>query len=43
MTLIFVLGGLAGVAGVVAAVRHKRNARRDRGPIQLGVGTAIRP
>lgn len=43
MTLAIVLSGLAGVAGLVAIVRRKRNARSNRGPIQLGVGTKIRP
>ena len=43
MTLVYVLGSLAGAAGVVAALRYKRNSRKNRGPIQLGVGTMIRP
>jgi hypothetical protein len=38
-----ILGSMIGLAGLIAAIRQKRRSRRKEGPIQLGVGTKIRP
>ncbi len=43
MTALVVVGSMVGAAAFIAAVRQKLRSRRNVGPIQLGVGTRIRP
>jgi len=43
MTTLVILASVTGAALVMAAVAYTRRSRKNREPIQLGVGRKIRP
>ena len=43
MTMLVILGAVVGAAGLAAVLVQTRRARKNAGPIQLGVGTKILP
>jgi hypothetical protein len=43
MTMLEILGSVIGVVLVVAAVAYMRRSRKNKEPIQLGVGTKLHP
>jgi hypothetical protein len=43
MTMLVILGVVIGAALVTAAVGQTRRSRKNKGPIELGVGRKLRP
>ena len=43
MTTMLILVIVIGIALVMGAIAYTRRSRKDKGPIQLGVGKRIRP
>jgi ABC-type antimicrobial peptide transport system permease subunit len=43
MTMLVILGVVIGVALVIAAVAYTSRSRKNKEPIQLGVGRKLRP